>query len=94
MALWIDSNNKLHDDMGGDALLLPNWPKGMTLATPDQIASITAPKKPTIDEINAPIIAQLAEIDKKTIRPLREGDTARVAALDAEAAALRAQLVK
>ena len=40
--LWIDSTGGLHDDMNGDALLLPIWPKGMTLATPVQIASFAA----------------------------------------------------
>jgi len=43
---------------------------------------------------NAPILAQLEVIDAKSIRPLREGDIARVAALEAQAAALRLQLMK
>lgn len=43
---------------------------------------------------NAPILAMLAAIDAKSIRPLREGDTARVAMYEAEAAALRSQLRK
>jgi hypothetical protein len=37
MALWIDSNNQVHDDMDGTALSLPSWPKGMshyTMAAP------------------------------------------------------------
>lgn len=38
------------------------------------------------------IYAQLAEIDKKSTRPLREGETARLAELTAQAVALRAQL--
>lgn len=50
--------------------------------------------QPNASEFNAPILAQLAAIDSKSIRPLREGDGARVAALEAEAAALRAQLKK
>jgi hypothetical protein len=29
MALWIDSNNQVHDDMDGAALAIPSWPKGM-----------------------------------------------------------------
>ncbi len=41
---------------------------------------------------NGAILTQLAAIDAKSIRALREGDTARIAALEAEAAALRAQL--
>lgn len=46
------------------------------------------------DAFNAPILAELAEIDAKSIRPLREGETARVAELAEQAAALRAQLRK
>jgi len=46
------------------------------------------------DVFNAPILAQLEVIDAKSIRPLREGDIVRVAALEARAAALRAQLRK
>ena len=49
---------------------------------------------PSAAEINAPIYAALDEIDRKSIRPVREGDVARVAALEAQALALRAQLVK
>ena len=38
------------------------------------------------------IAAELEEIDKKSVRPLREGDTERVAALEAQADALRVEL--
>ncbi len=62
----------------------------------DASISEYVPVPPTISvaEHNAPILAALAAIDTKTIRPLREGDTDRIAMLDAEAAALRAQLRK
>lgn len=43
---------------------------------------------------NADILSQLEEIDRKTIRPLSEGETDRVATLRAQAAVLRAKLVK
>ena len=46
------------------------------------------------DDRNAPIYAALDELDRKSIRPAREGDTARLAALEVQAAALRSQLVK
>ena len=49
---------------------------------------------PTAAEINAPIYAQLDAIDAKSIRALREGDASRVAAIEAQATALRATLVK
>ena len=45
-------------------------------------------------EINAPIYAKLDEIDRKSIRPAREGDTVRLAALEAQAQALRSQLMR
>ena len=43
---------------------------------------------------NAPILAQLEALDAKSVRPLREGDSIRVAQLEQQAAELRAQLRK
>lgn len=55
-----------------------------------------APPVPTAAEIaasrKAEILGQLAQIDAKSIRPLREGDSARVAALEEQAVTLRAEL--
>lgn len=48
----------------------------------------------TMEQFNAPILAQLAALDAKSIRPLREGDSARVTVLEVEAAALRLMLRK
>ena len=64
--------------------------------TPEEQADIDARRAagPNASAINAPILAALEAIDLKTIRPLREGDSVRVAALAADAAVLRAQLVK
>ena len=45
-------------------------------------------------DFNAPILAELDAIDAKSIRPLREGDTARVGMLEQQAASLRLQLRK
>lgn len=45
-------------------------------------------------ENNARIITDLEKIDAKSIRALREGDQVRISNYEAEAAALRAQLVK
>lgn len=57
--------------------------------------AIPAPAPPISDAIhNAAILAQLEAIDAKSIRPLREGDSARVTALEVQAAALRLQLKK
>lgn len=44
-------------------------------------------------ECNAPILQQLDELDRKTVRALRAGETNRLAEYEAQAAALRAQLL-
>lgn len=64
--------------------------------TPEEQAEIDAARAagPSATEINAPILAALEAIDAKSVRPLREGDAVRVAALETEAEALRARLVK
>jgi hypothetical protein len=68
------------------------------LSTPEEDAQreadITAAQQQAVKDANAAIIAQLEAIDQKSIRPMREGDTSRVQFLAAQAAALRAQLVK
>lgn len=52
----------------------------------------------TPEQKNVPILAALESIDRKTPRAVREalqsGDNSRVIALEAEAASLRAQLMK
>lgn len=45
-------------------------------------------------EHNAPILAALEALDIKSVRPLREGDAVRVAAIEQECSVLRAQLRK
>lgn len=68
--------------------------------TPQEQQDIDAARAagPGIDQLNAPIMAALQAIDSKTPRAVREalitGDKSRVQALEAEAAQLRAQLVK
>lgn len=91
MPHYKDTNNNVHwlDSAEHEAILPPGSVQ-ISYAEADALRY----REPTKEEINAPILAQLAEIDKKTIRPLREGDSARVAALDAEAAELRKLLVK
>ncbi|MET3134952.1 hypothetical protein AAKU55_005255 [Oxalobacteraceae bacterium GrIS 1.11] len=44
--------------------------------------------------VNTPILAQLIEIDQKSIRAMRERNAERVDALEAEAAALRLRLIQ
>lgn len=60
--------------------------------TEEQLA-LVEPYTPTPAELNAPILAQLATLDAKSVRALRENDVARIATIEAEAATLRAQLV-
>lgn len=48
----------------------------------------------SVAEHNAPLLAELARIDARTIRALREGDTAIIAEREAEAVAVRTQLVR
>lgn len=60
MTLWIDSNNTLHDDMNGEALSLPSWPKGMTQATQAQIDAIRNPI-PTLSQAQAAQISALQD---------------------------------
>jgi len=61
------------------------------------INGVVTPKAlpvPSMAEHNAPILAALEALDAKSIRPLREGDAVRVAALEQQAAALRLTLRK
>lgn len=58
--------------------------------------TVVVPPSPTAAEIaaarKAEILAALSALDAKSIRPLREGDTARVDTLEAQASLLRAEL--
>lgn len=49
---------------------------------------------PSIAEINAPILAQLIDIDLKSIRALRENDAAKISDLNNQASTLRIKLIK
>lgn len=69
---------------------------GQVPMTPNEEAAFEAsraPKPPTKEEHNASILAQLVEIDTKSIRALREGNTQRIQALESQAAMLRTQLL-
>lgn len=55
---------------------------------------ITAYTKQRNSDLNAPILKQLDELDNKSIRALRSNDTVRLQELEAQAVALRAQLLK
>lgn len=48
---------------------------------------------PNKDRVNAPIIAQIAALDMKRVRPLAEGDSVYLAQLNDRIAVLRAQLL-
>lgn len=70
-----------------------NWPSYRMNAARNGVVA-ASPVVLSMEAHNAPILAELARIDAKSIRPLREGDVDRVAALEAQAAALRVQLRK
>lgn len=55
---------------------------------------IPAEAQVNIELHNAPILAALADIDRRSIRALRENDPVRIAALESEAEVLRAKLMK
>ena len=59
---------------------------GIIKIDPDKAAEATLARK------RAELIAQLADIDKRRIRPLAEGDQVFLGKLNAEAVALRAEL--
>jgi len=40
--LWKDLNNKVHDDMGGEALYLPSWPQNMIQITQQEADALRA----------------------------------------------------
>ena len=63
------------------------------VVTDEEYASLIATQPKTKDEIDAPILAQMAAADLKAIRALVEGDTVRITAHVTAQAALRAKLL-
>lgn len=65
-------------------------------ATPEEQAEIDKRRnaQPSKESINAPILAQIAQLDQKRIRPIAEGDSVYLATLNAQVAELRSKLVK
>jgi hypothetical protein len=66
MALWVDSNNQVHDDMDGTALSLPSWPKGMSPyilppITPPTAAEISAQTEATYTKVVQDYIISIAQ---------------------------------
>jgi hypothetical protein len=51
MTFWKDTNNKVHDDMNGEALYLPSWSQGMTQITQAEADAILAPPPPTSEQL-------------------------------------------
>lgn len=56
------------------------------------VSNWIAPPAPQFVRTRADVLAELAAIDMRSIRALREGNTARIAELEAQAVALRAEL--
>lgn len=77
--------------------IFPNLLDGATANIGDRrIGGIFVPqsKPKSDDEHDAPILAELHQIDLDSIRPLREDDKAALTALNVKAALLRAKLKK
>lgn len=68
------------EDEGGNFFALP-----VSDLTPEQLAAVEPYE-------NKAIYAQLRRLDLKSIRAIRENDTVRIAAIEAQAALLRSQL--
>lgn len=105
MGIWKDKNNALYDDMGGEAIKLPGWPDGLTKITDAEAQAIRLAADSAPANRRGEILARLAAIDTDSIRPAREIAAALavgrtppefaggvLAALETEAAALRAEL--
>lgn len=60
----------------------------------EQVAILSASSDNTFDSKNSDLLMQLEDIDKRSIRALREGNTARIQELETQAAILRLQLIK
>lgn len=71
MALYKDSNNVIHDDMGGAALSLPAWPAGCVQISEEEATVLTTPP-PEPEKTKAK--CQIAEIERDTLmnRAVRE----------------------
>ncbi len=66
----------------------------MKIVTVNQSGNVVEEKEAPAFVVNAPIFRQLDELDRKSIRALRAGDTQRLAELEAKAGTLRSQLVQ
>ena len=93
MPHYKDLSGKLHDlDSAEFEHFLPAGCVEITEAEADAIAN----PPPTAEQVKATrtaeIKAALVELDAKSIRPLRDGDTARLSELESQANALRKEL--
>lgn len=72
------------------------WLKYRANSKRDGIEALPDPgqRQPTMEEVNAPILKQLIDIDARSIRALREGNADRINALEFEASELRSRLIK
>lgn len=73
--------------------LYKSTPLGLVPMSPSEQAEFEASQvSPPTPRTRADVLNDLAEIDRKSIRPLRDGDNARLATLEAQAVALRVEL--
>lgn len=68
-------------------------PNGLAPMTAEEQAEFEASQaSPPTPRTRADVLNDLAEIDRKSIRPLRDGDAVRLATLESQVVALRAEL--
>lgn len=99
--LMPEGNVQVGDRGDGNGAVIVVWNvPGVVQPTPDILAAfqsdpntVNAYQAQLNVAINASIISQLEAIDLRSIRPLRESDSALLATLAAQAVALRAQLL-
>ncbi len=101
ISIGLHGDIQLADYGQGDGPFIKYWNiPDIEQPTPDELAALQTDETVVAGYTaqqnaitNAPIITQLDIIDAKSIRALRTNDTVRLAALEAEAVILRAQLV-
>ena len=70
MALWKNlQDNSIHDDMDGQALSLPTWPKNMERITQEEADALLAPPPLTPQQQRDAIDAQIYTLEQQQLMP-------------------------
>lgn len=74
MTIWQNTDGKLWDDEGRDKSKNPNWPKGMTKLTEEQVATIRAGNQIVTNlGLRAAAQAALLKCDRVALRCQKRG---------------------